>query len=623
MFHLIYRSAASCSVGLFASYVLAQGQTREFLQYKDDGDKCHGVFYIPCPPEAKPGDCTPFEYRTCDAPKGDPKRTLSYQGAFTPVDMDCCGDRVVACSVPKNITELLIDADECTDAPDLSVLKNLKKGDYYRVRVTNVNLNLYRVSINGRDTSTAKPLDFPTFALFGVEGLGALASGIGNVVTSASQQAAASETEPANLAYVQTIRDDGGVQPIDYTADRAAIEALIKSGFSTTLYSAYTQAAPGEELQATQFEMIDLQKNGGTVAAATEAKINLGSIKERMKQESDELARRSGSIIAIKDATDLAVSDAHRFILRTKVARKNAPFASQLSDGAFHLDGLAATMYDQRRALVDQRSGIVQRADDYDAFYEKNKAEIEKDDDLKALHGRITDAQKKIATTVGDAITALSVEKVNELMGTLVLLGNNTGQDYVSLPQQYNGGAGSVALRIDPIDAAKTNLGSYATTLRFNDVDRTYGGMSLGFFIGGLHDEAYSTLKKTTAVNDSTDVSTYTLVEEEPGSIEFGASALFITGRKFANTDRVGYHFAFGPGVAISDKVRARLLFGPGLSFGRKHMLMLNVGGILGYTQQLANNYTSDGIYSEKPEDVTVARLNTSLFVSLGYMFKF
>jgi hypothetical protein len=77
-------------------------------------------------------------------------------------------------SIPKVIA--FDFADRCT-APDLSKLK-LKPNDFYTVRIDNLNLNLYQVSVSVSDTLLSTALPFPSFAGISTDGLSGLMSSL-------------------------------------------------------------------------------------------------------------------------------------------------------------------------------------------------------------------------------------------------------------------------------------------------------------------------------------------------------------------------------------------------------------------------------------------------------------
>lgn len=60
---------------------------------------------------------------------------------------------------------------------------SLKKADFLQVEISNINLNLYNVTINAKDTTLSKPQQTPSFASFALGDLSGLVSAIGDFAT--------------------------------------------------------------------------------------------------------------------------------------------------------------------------------------------------------------------------------------------------------------------------------------------------------------------------------------------------------------------------------------------------------------------------------------------------------
>jgi hypothetical protein len=65
----------------------------------------------------------------------------------------------------------------------VTIPKKLNTGDYYYVKIEDVNLNLYKVSIDKFDSSIASSVEFPSFEFAGLEGLNKLLSNLTPLTT--------------------------------------------------------------------------------------------------------------------------------------------------------------------------------------------------------------------------------------------------------------------------------------------------------------------------------------------------------------------------------------------------------------------------------------------------------
>jgi hypothetical protein len=216
--------------------------------------------------------------------------------------------------------------------------------------------------------------------------------------------------------------------------------------------------------------------------------------------------------------------------------------------------------------------------------------------------------------TLDKAIESINADKSATLISTLIDVQNNVSDKYVSLPYLYNGDEATVTVNIRPFKKDAL-LPSFNTKIRFSVFKKTYVGVSTGFFVTNMANKAYSVIG-TSGTN-----TTYQLVNENPGKSSFGINALVSFGKQVPNCPQFHYHFSFGPGLAISDKISPRLFFAPGLSFGSKHLLSIDLGVTMGYTDYLSKAYSTDQVYSVKPGNVLVSRMNYGAFFSVGYIF--
>ncbi len=83
-----------------------------------------------------------------------------------------------------NIAEIVLEFDNMK----LSDLPELKEGEFYRFKVENINLNLYKVSINHNDTTISQAIEVPTFTSLPIDGLSDLVQKLGGITITESSQ---------------------------------------------------------------------------------------------------------------------------------------------------------------------------------------------------------------------------------------------------------------------------------------------------------------------------------------------------------------------------------------------------------------------------------------------------
>ena len=85
-------------------------------------------------------------------------------------------------SFSQGIKEIKIDFLDKT--VNTNELDKIKEGDFYRLVIDHLNLNLFRVQVNYSDTILSKPLETPTFASFELDALTKTISSLSDLSTS-------------------------------------------------------------------------------------------------------------------------------------------------------------------------------------------------------------------------------------------------------------------------------------------------------------------------------------------------------------------------------------------------------------------------------------------------------
>lgn len=431
-----------------------------------------------------------------------------------------------------------------TDA-SIDVLDTMEEGDYYQVKVININLNQYTVSINSTDSILSQKLETPGFGIFGLEALEKAVSGI----------IAASTT--ANL-----------------------------SGNQTENYTNY-------KIRPSSVE------NNNNNADDEEEEWNKRLIQELIFME--------------KSKSDLE-------LIKTKIENLKFEIMKYRMDALASTNGrfnysLKLTEVQQIRNSIEKiRVSVADSKLQYLLFLEKTPANT---DPKKNMDKAIQAAYGQFMTTVAEVKASVSIEKTIEVLEPNIYLAENQGKNYLSFPIQFRGETGSVTLKIEPRDAKYLGQ-KYGTTIRFPEEKRNYVSIGLSFYGSGLYDVAWSTVGM-----QGSDSVEYSLVQEDTRHFEFGTVALMRFGSKFEKCEDWGGHFSFGPALSIGKNIRPRLALGGGITYGKRHMLALDFGGMIGHTDVLSNVYSNtEQTYSEKPENVVVSQLNAHVFFSIGYTFK-
>ena len=451
-----------------------------------------------------------------------------------------------------------LDFKDKTISP-LNEIENLKLGELYKIEIDHVNLNLYNVVLNKKDTIYKSAVKFPTFELVNLGGIGDLLSKI-------------------NLNSISTKSEGSTIQ--SSTTDRN-------------------------------------KKND-----KTDDKLEI-VVEKRIKKETMELEKYYSKVNKYNDEIDeLNLKIQNHLLSYSVLDRKNSTF-SLLNSGFTidkilnestairnNIKNLKAEIEKEKFEYLQFRT-------------ESGKEEIiAKNPELKDADKYITDAYTKTVTDVGLVYQTINAEKVTTLLKSIILLDNNSNETFVSLPQQLNGNETQIKIQIVPA-ATDSNLPSYSTVLKFTQKQKFFTGMSMSFYYAGFNDEIYSTTAITTGTNTNYRLVNENNSKGETGVVSllhFGCKPWI---NNTTNLKDLALNIVIGPALALTKNVRPRVAVGGGLSYGRKNMITLNALYMAGYIDKKSTAYDLNTDYSVAPTNITVSKLAGSFALSLGYIYEF
>lgn len=453
-------------------------------------------------------------------------------------------------------------------------LQALKPGDLYRVSIENINMNLYKVSINKRDSSSTSALVMPTFGSFGIDALGSLVGSLttggligGPMLANAHQLAATS----VQSNFKQMLKGN------DFVAD-------------------FNQNFPPQQHQHYSDQIIIA---GIMFAYETELKDNykqLNTLKIRCEQ---------------------LIVDYNKLVVQAQIEYPTNNNALFFQPGLLNLDNLYSGFNGIRRDLNSLNDQIDQASVNYSQKIKPFTSIIQKNKDLSASDKKLKGADSLFNKTVAKALEVVSPDSILKFTMTIANVQNAATRRYETLPFQFLKDQGTLDLNITP-RADNSPLQPYFTSITFPVKQREFWGVSTGMYIGTLYNRAYSTEKSVNAQGDTA----YVIRSEKPSKFEFGINAMVRYGRNFnARQDDLYWQVGFGPGVTVSDKVRARLLLGAGIAKGKRHKLLFDFGAIAGYTDQLSVLYKENDTYTIAPGPLVVDHLHVGGYFSIGYLF--
>ncbi len=438
----------------------------------------------------------------------------------------------------------------------LDSLNGLKEGETYLVNVTGVNLNLYRVKVNGRDSSIATALTFPGFGNVATDVLAKLAGGLS---LSSASHSSINQVYPA-----------------------------------ATNFHALTQTRKFQDLLGEY--MMNVQKED--------------SLKKLMLAM---LPKYNADIkILALDLTKLKVRIDNIALAVQKQSYKLRQMKPEVPDTT--VDRFLVLLADVRQEVVAKQEGVQQLQLDFALWNTKaGVIELLKDKDTKSDAEALGKAMGELASTSTQLLTSIDATNTAKVLDPLFALQQMAGKPYTSAPFQYHGGDGKIDITVEPVEK-DSRLPSYHADYSFPARPKMYWGVSAGFYGASLYSDAYSTLVDT--------ADSYSIVQEHVDHHEIGVDALFTFGSRIGEKVPIGLHVVVGPGVGIAEKVRPRVLLGLGLSFGERNKVLLDGGFIAGWVDRRSAAFESEGPYKTHAGDaITVSKLDSSFFLSLGYFF--
>lgn len=441
---------------------------------------------------------------------------------------------------------------------DMSKVEDLKKGDFFRIKLCGLNLHNYKIIINNTDSIYAQNLELPDFSSFSLDVLSTLLNTL-NVGISAFEETTKLSEDLTKDSLIKFFKD------FDYEA----------SNFSSSNLD-QLEKAKSEEIPKT---------------FATQRTIQLfyGQKAKEIKSAIDDLKLSA--------------------FLRYLEAKKNNP--------QFKNDFNYSLALKKLQEIIDEiktfEKEVKEVQNNYNAFFKVYRTVIEATPNFKEEDKKIKSFYTNTLKVLTEAKSIINSDNIYKLLLPLVYIENNLG-DFYSIPYQLNGQQKILNIKFEPWDS-ESRLPIYETELIFPEIYE-YQGVGASFYVSSLYDESFSIGPARQGSDEN-----FSIIDEKPDEIEFGSAALFRLGAKLSRG--FGAHFTVGAGVSLTQKIRPRLLIGGGITVGKTHMMALDFGVISGFVErqsELLKDETSTLL--SPPSEVTVAKLNHGVFLSIGYVYK-
>lgn len=448
---------------------------------------------------------------------------------------------------PDKITEIVIDlADEKgIDPVQIEKYNRLKKGQFFRLKIDNVNTYLYDISVTNEDIDTSAELPA---SLLDLVDFGGIKSSLGNLNS-------VSEVVKKFVA----MSPDAGLQSFD--------AGMVQTAESLERYFA---------------------------GLKSKAKIAFTTLDTR-NTEVD-------GIFVKAESFQNTMTTVERNVLGAVPSKQNVKAA-------------LASFNETKTAIIETKEKLVRENTQFLTAIETNKEIIAKNKDLKASSAEIKKVYEVLIKASDNLIGQLSAENYSKFSALLIGVLNNLDFSYTTLPIQRYSDVNELVISLKPRDK-NAKLSGYSTVLRIPDIEKSFWGVSTGFYLTGNPENKYSVVERV-----ENGQSLYDFLEEDTASIELGINTMIRYGRRIGEILETPtfWHFGFGVGLNIDQKFKPRLMAGTGLAFGSKNKLFIDVGAIHMYYDTLSNAYSKRG-NTVLPKDFLVNATKINGYVSLGYL---
>lgn len=450
--------------------------------------------------------------------------------------------------------------------------KRIQHGDFYQIKIKDINMNLFNVLIDKKDSTIVSNISFPAFDLID---LNTIESFIKNITLS---------TEAVTMI------------------ESALAEERNKS-------AALTKNNLGTEKSAIELKIIQLEK----------LKKILEEINHKLKELKDQMALAAKEIEAINQSIALLNNQALAYLVSPDISATVSQyvFDPKLSfqKTADDLMGIAKNL----GAIKNHLTILEDNYKDFKALYATSDPNnpFRSDSLVRQKDAELNQSFKKSISTIDAALSKISAEKVNIFFANLVHLENNAKREFVTLPLQYRGDLSKIKITIAP-KKPEFGLQTYTAEYEF-PMRRSYVGIGGAFYHASFSHDVFSVRE----LQNDPDPSEFEIVNEGPTNGEIGFSTLLHVGGK-VYSDWLGLHGSIGPAISLAAKPQPRLAIGAGFSLGKgRNMMSFNVLHMFGYVDRKSNAYQEDKTYKVKPENVTISRLSNSWSLAVGYIYKF
>lgn len=310
----------------------------------------------------------------------------------------------------------------------LDKFEDIKIGELYQIQVESINMNLYKVVLNKKDTIITSKVEFPSFDLIKLGDISEILSKID--ITSLSQQT------------------KNQIDKIFYKSNQVDFDSLSRP------------------------------------------EINIENIKQRIQGEIYLLLLKEGNILENKDMIDSISLSIQKKIYSYYVLDKSNHHYHLLSRDVL-LEDIILDIENIRKKIVIFKKELLRQREKYLGYIMDDKIKKVMTNELKEEDKTLQTAFAKAISNVEALYENINSEKVASWIKELIYKENNSVSSYTTLSQQFNGDKAKLNIQIIPLNE-ESKLPSYQTEIQFPQKRKFYIGGGMSFYHAWLKNEVYS-----------------------------------------------------------------------------------------------------------------------------------
>lgn len=490
---------------------------------------------------------------------------------------------------------------------DYSNLNDVKKGTYFKINVINVNRNLYKISLDKKDSNVAAIAKLPDFASLG---LGKLSDMLAALKGRSNSALNLIHNDSSSTEMLFSIGSDKPT-PDTIKAKLKYFYDLILQYYNTldelnqnynkwVSYTKYVEDSFSDSLYIQRGVMpLVVFDNKYSCTDCKSATDTVRKVSDLINMNNHYLLNEISKV-----EKEVRESNIEFLLVRTKgdvsnSSNENAPSTKKETSN-------------KRKKVVKKRNQNRNSSTD-----ETPKANKQSNVDTTTFKDFIKEVTELLSEIKNDCITInnnINPSKVADAIKVINFLNLNTNS-YTTLPILYNGDIKDIKVNLVPI-ASGANLSPYDFDIRIPTETTLYFATSGGVMRSSLYDKDHSV--QTTIIKNQSSIDTLSKIVDE-GSLEYSAGISVLGHLGIRIFGELGINLALGFGTTVTNVTKPQLLSGFGLTYGEKNMISLNVMTSFGMVDRLSSAFDTKTEYRIIPNSYMVSRFCVGLSVSLGY----